>query len=93
MTWKSINQEAGQKFGSHLQCHAGPGAVTQDRRAAIAPAERSRSSSVVAQFEIDTRTTYSPFQVVPPSQHVPSRWIAATAARLASYLVDCVKSQ
>jgi AraC-like DNA-binding protein len=41
--------------------------------AAIAAAERSMSASVVAQFEIDTRTTYSPFQVVPPSQHVPSR--------------------
>ena len=45
---------------------------------------RSMSASVVAQFEIDTRSTYSPFHVVPPSQHVPSRWIAATAARVAS---------
>ena len=51
---------------------------------AIAAAERSTSSSVVAQFEIDTRSTYSSFQVVPPSQQVPSRWTAATAARLAS---------
>ena len=52
--------------------------------AAIAAAERSMSASVVAQFEIDTRSTYSPFHVVPPSQHVPSRWIAAIAARVAS---------
>ena len=52
--------------------------------AAIAAAERSMSAFVVAQFEIDTRSTYSPFHVVPPSQHVPSRWIAAIAARAAS---------
>ena len=51
---------------------------------AIASAERSMSSSVVDQFEIETRSTYRPFHVVPPSQQVPSRWTAATAARLAS---------
>jgi hypothetical protein len=50
----------------------------------MASAERSTSSSVVVQFAIDTRSTWWPCQVVPPSQQVPSRWMAATAARLAS---------
>ena len=52
--------------------------------AAMAAAERSTSASVVDQFENDTRRTSRPPQRVPPSQQVPSRWIAAIAARLAA---------
>src|SRR3954467_14334038 len=44
---------------------------------AITPADRATSSAVVDQFENDTRMAGSPFQAVPPTQHVPSAWIAA----------------
>src|SRR3954451_11929745 len=47
---------------------------------AITAADRATSSAVVDQFEIDTRIAGSPFQVVPPTQHVPSAWIAASAS-------------
>ncbi len=64
-----------RKSGTDIECARLGAPAGQDwvTTAAIAAAERSMSASVVAQFEIDTRTTYSPFQVVPPSQHVPSR--------------------
>ena len=44
------------KFGGTASA-AASGAITQDAAVTIAAAERSMSSSVVAQFEIDTRTT------------------------------------
>ena len=46
----------------------------------MASAERSMSSSVVCQPETEIRIAARPFQVVPPSQHVPSRWTAAMTA-------------
>ncbi len=47
----------------------------------IAAADRSTSSSVVDQFEIDTRIAARPCQVVPPTQHVPSAWTRAMTSR------------
>jgi hypothetical protein len=44
----------------------------------MASAGRSTSLSVVAQSDIDTRSTCWPRQVVPPTQQVPSGWMAAT---------------
>ena len=45
----------------------------------IAAAERSTSASVVDQFETLIRIASRPRQTVPPTQHVPSAWIRATA--------------
>src|ERR1043166_6486830 len=55
-----------------------------DRR--IAAAERSTSSSLVAQFETEMRVAAMLCQVVPASQSVPSRWTRATVSRVASSL-------
>ncbi len=40
------------------------------------------SSSVVRQLVTETRIAARPAQVVPPSQHVPSRWTASITARV-----------
>jgi hypothetical protein len=50
----------------------------------IASAERSMSSSVVDQLEMEIRIAPRPCQTVPPAQHVPSRWIAAITAAVRS---------
>src|SRR3954449_896105 len=50
---------------------------------AITAADRATSSAVVDQFENDTRMAGSPFQAVPPTQHVPSAWIDARASAVA----------
>ena len=45
----------------------------------IAAAERSTSASVVAQPDTEMRIASRPCQTVPPTQHVPSAWMRATA--------------
>ncbi len=48
----------------------------------MASAERSMSSAVVCQPDTETRMAARPAHVVPPSQHVPSRWTASMTARV-----------
>jgi len=50
----------------------------------IASAEMSMSFSVVDQLEIEIRIAPRPCQIVPPTQHVPSRWIDAMTAAVRS---------
>jgi hypothetical protein len=50
----------------------------------MAAAERVTSSGVVDQFENDTRIAGVPFHSVPPTQQVPSAWMAAIAAAVRS---------
>src|SRR3954453_2186590 len=58
----------------------GTAARTDD---AIPAADRATPPAVVDQFENDTRMAGRPFQVVPPTQHVPSAWIDARASAVA----------
>ena len=59
-----------------------PAPSTSARQARMAAAERSMSSSVVCQPETEMRIAARPAHVVPPSQHVPSRWTASMTARV-----------
>ena len=48
----------------------------------MASAERSMSAGVVCQPDTEMRIAARPRHMVPPSQHVPSRWTASMTARV-----------